>query len=116
MTSIEKDPILPAIHEEDPDSGDEGEGGHWVPISDVSMFCGNQEGDRDETNWDAVDYKQARDVEWYRGRFPGFDDDMLEILAKCDGTCVDEVDKPNTWETRRKLNDELAKHKTVFFD
>lgn len=96
---------------------DEVEWGPEVPLNNLSMFCGHGEISMDKTNWQALDFNQARDIEWYRKKFPGFDDDVLEILAKCDGTAPADNGKQNQWEQRQSLNAEIQKQrKTVYFD
>jgi hypothetical protein len=87
------------------------------PLNDLSKFCGDGRIDLDKTDWASLDYNQGRDVEWYRKKFPGFDDDVLEILAKCDGTAPPEKDNKNQWERRQSLNAEIQKQrKTINFD
>lgn len=118
-SDIVNDTELLAIHSDDEDDDKYVETmheGHWVPVSDVSMFCGNQEGDHDQTNWDALDFNQGRDIDWYRQNFPGFDEEVLEILAKCDGTHRPEAEEENLWQTKRNLNEEVRKRKTVIWD
>lgn len=81
----------------------------WVPLTDLSMFEGNKGETLDNTNWDALDFSSARDFQWYKNKFPGFPDDILEILVKCDGTYRDPDENQNQWERKQALNDEIAK-------
>jgi len=57
----------------------------WVPLTDLSMFGGNIE-PVDNVEWDKVDFSICRDEAWYKKRFGGFSDDIIAILAHCDGT------------------------------
>ncbi len=93
----------------------EEEWGPAKPLDDVSAFCGSGGIDLDKTDWNSLDYNQGRDIEWYRRKFPGFDDDILEILAKCDGTAQAPDDKGNFWEQRQRLKADI-KSRTVNFD
>jgi len=93
----------------------------WTPLSvdDLAMF-GTSDDSRDNTNWDALDYT-SRDINWYRERFGGFGDDILEILAQCDGTSlVKDKNGKNHYERAEELAEELAdelkKRLTVKFD
>lgn len=92
----------------------------WKPISEQALdefFCGG--GDVDKTDWSALDYCQPRNHEWYRNKFPGFPEDIIEILVKCDGTYQDPESTQNTWDKKQKLNAaiELRKEKTtIHFD
>jgi len=92
----------------------------WKPISEEQLtenFCGG--GDPDKTDWSALDFCQARNYEWYQQRFPGFPEEILRILVKCDGTYQDPEKNMNEWERRQQIRNavELRKEKTtVFFD
>tara|TARA_R110000822_G_scaffold71270_6_gene171964 strand:+ start:1411 stop:1689 length:279 start_codon:yes stop_codon:yes gene_type:complete len=85
---------------------------------DLSMFSGNGKGiDLDKTDWDKIDYGQARGEDWYAKKFPGFPPDIIAILAQCDGTCPPKAEgKKNTWETRTDLAEELRNRLTIKFD
>lgn len=92
----------------------------WNPITEsmLGMFGTNDNTDAtDKTDWDALDYSVGRDIEWYRKRFGGFGDDVLEILAHCDGTNNrrDETGK-NHYDKKEDLAEELKKRLTVNFD
>jgi hypothetical protein len=81
----------------------------WRPMrdEDFNMFGSTNEREG-PADWDKLDYGQARDCEWYRQKFPGFGDEILEILAKCDGTSPDDNTKDD--------GTELANKFTVSFD
>lgn len=85
--------------------------GTWTPCENLDMFMGNQGIDLDKTDWDALDYANKRDYDWYKKKFPGFPDEILEILVKCDGMYEDPEQKQNTWEARRSLNNEISTRK-----
>lgn len=88
----------------------------WTPVSEEyleEMFCGDKGVDLDKTNWDALDYNAPRDHDWYAQKFPGFPDEIIDILVKCDGMYVPEKDKNNTWEQRQNLNKEITKEKYI---
>ena len=90
----------------------------WQPISeDALKGFGTSDDSRDNTNWEALDYGQPRGVEWYRQRFGGFGDDILEILAHCDGTNPHkDGDGHNHYDNKELLAEELRKKLTVTFD
>ena len=81
----------------------------WRPMrdDDFDMFGSTDQRDG-PADWNKLDYKQTRDCEWYRQKFPGFGDEILEILAKCDGTNPDNDPKDD--------GAELANRFTVAFD
>jgi hypothetical protein len=87
----------------------------WQPINDLSMFIAKDE-TMDKTNWDAFDYSCSRDEDWYKKRFPGFSDEILQILAHCDGTNKRPDNEKNEWEKRQQLEHELKEKLTVRFD
>jgi hypothetical protein len=87
----------------------------WHPITDLSMFEAN-ETSLDNTDWDAFDYSCARDENWYRSKFPGFDEEICKILAHCDGTNRRPENEKNIWEKRNALEEELKQKLTVDFD
>mgnify|MGYP000397766910 FL=1 len=89
-----------------------------VPASMLGMFGTNDNTDAvDKTNWDALDYSTGRDINWYRKRFGGFGEDVLEILAHCDGTNTKkDSNGKNHYERKEDLEEELKKKLTVSFD
>ena len=87
----------------------------WKPITDLSMF-GSDENGMDKTNWDSLDYSCARDENWYRERFGGFGEEIIKILAHCDGTNKRPENEKNEWEKRQALEQELKEKLTIKFD
>ena len=87
----------------------------WKPLSDLSKF-GSDENGMDNTNWDSLDYSCARDENWYRERFGGFSEEIIKILAHCDGTNKRPENEKNEWEKRQALEQELKEKLTVKFD
>ena len=94
--------------------------GPWVPLDNVDMFCGDGSIDLDKTNWNQLDYAVKRDHDWYTKKFPGFPEEIIDILVKCDGSYEDPKEKQNIWEKRRELNKSIVKRhdgpKTIHFD
>lgn len=88
---------------------------NWHPISDLSLFIAKEDS-LDKTDWDAFDYSCSRDENWYKERFPGFSDEILEILAHCDGTNRRPENQKNEWEKRQDLEQELKEKLTIHFD
>ena len=87
----------------------------WKPLSDLSNFGSNVD-DLDKTNWDSLDYSCSRDENWYRERFGGFSEEIIKILAHCDGTNKRPENEKNEWEKRQALEQELKEKLTVKFD
>lgn len=89
----------------------------WAPLTDLSMFGSSES--MDKTDFNALDYSVMRDEDWYKKKFPGFPDEIIEILACCDGTHVNEG-KKNNFDKKNELDDELKaelkKRLTVSFD
>lgn len=88
----------------------------WVPIQDLSLFCGDEGVDLDKTKWDALDYADPRGFDWYKERFPGFPDDIIEILAKCDGTCTGGDDKRNVWDNKQAINGSIKRRRNTVIE
>ena len=87
----------------------------WTPITEDTlneMFGSSSTEEIDNTNWDALDYGQLRDAEYYAKHFPGFSSEIHQILAECDGTYKPKNDKLNLCETREQLNQEIQKTKS----
>jgi hypothetical protein len=91
----------------------------WHPITDFSNF--GSDTTMDKTDFDKLDYNQPRDANWYKQKFPGFPNEVIEILAHCDGSNNATSDgQPNEYTKRRNLEEELktrlASRFTVTFD
>ena len=83
--------------------------GPWVPLDNVDAFCGDGEVDLDNTSWDQLDFAVKRDHDWYMKKFPGFPEEVIDILVKCDGTYEDPKEKQNIWQRKRDLNKSIIK-------
>lgn len=88
----------------------------WTPISDLSKFGSSDDYSLDKTNWDALDYSCSRDENWYKKKFPGFSDEIIKILAHCDGTNRRPDNEKNEWDKRQELEKELKERLTIRFD
>ncbi len=88
---------------------------HWTPLNDLSMFIAKDE-TMDKTDWDSFDYSCGRDETWYASKFPGFSDEIIKILAHCDGTNKRPENEKNEWEKRQELENELKEKLTINFD
>ena len=94
----------------------------WRPLDDeaLDMFCGDPQGAMDNTQWDKFDFEQGRNEDWYQARFPLFPKEVIEILARCDGTNQPKEDLTPEPVKRKKLqaqlDEELKKKLTVSFD
>ena len=89
----------------------------WTPVSNEYLKCfGSNEIELDETEWNKMDYAIGRDEDYYKARFPKFSDEIISILAQCDGTNRRPDDKPNEWEKRRALEKEINERLIINFD
>ena len=93
----------------------------WRPVDEeaLGMFCGDSEGAIDKTEWDKFDFEQGRNEDWYQKRFPLFPKEIIEILARCDGTNQPKDDTPEPVKREQlqaQLDEELKKKLTVSFD
>ena len=86
-----------------------------VMFTGLSQF-GTSNDTADRTDWDSLDYTASRDKNWYRERFPGFEDEIISILVQCDGMNRRSDNKPNEWEKRQAVQDEIKKKLTIVWD
>ena len=71
----------------------------WIPVNDMENFMENFVSYSDENNveWEKFSY-EVYDEEYYREKFPNFDEAVIQILAKC---------------SQKKYHDELEKSKLL---
>ena len=88
----------------------------WIPVSDMENFLENFVTYSDENNveWEKFSY-EIYDENYYREKFPNFDESVIQILAKCSlSKYHDELEKFKL--TRKRKEDYTDADFTVKFD
>ena len=88
----------------------------WIPVNDMENFLENFVTYSDENNveWEKFSY-EIYDENYYREKFPNFDESVIQILAKCSlSKYHDELEKFKL--TRKRKEDYTDADFTVKFN